>query len=483
MRSSVSRVFFFATCQFIKIFKYSIIKTKASVQGVMDIFRWRKIVMILLCFVYGASGAQAGAWEDYKAAKLQYMAAMVSMASYNDRAGVIARESLANEGWFMRPYNRSFNGTDAKFFTVQSDAFEPGLEIYIVSVTGTESAGDIKTDLNFSKAFFGGAAPTEFADEAMRKDLTSSDPMVHRGFNRYTQTAFFSQEEVSGETFGEYLAELLREKKNRRLYLTGHSLGGAVATLGAARLVSMGVSTEQLRVVTFGAPAIGNTAFAQAYGVALPLDRIVIKDDPVRGLLQSISGGYAQFGRQTDWQERVHVYRKSHSIGVYVDAAIRNYYDAAEGLKRAGLDNPDDPERVDGGAAKVYIAPVAVRLPKGLRGDISYMHELMEDAIQKSLSDYIVDEGESASLAEELEKARQEGCRWLLRASINMEKVREERGVFFVEYHEELFDVQSGALKNAAAYANDTKHFTPLQAAQLNVYRAKEERQLALGVS
>ena len=60
--------------------------------------------------------------------------------------------------------------------------------------------------------------------------------------------------------------------------MTGHSLGGAVALLAAARLYDEGAS--QIQVVTFGAPAVGNAAFNAAYEPLLQVDRIVMAGDP-----------------------------------------------------------------------------------------------------------------------------------------------------------------------------------------------------------
>lgn len=51
----------------------------------------------------------------------------------------------------------------------------------------------------------------------------------------------------------------------RLLYLTGHSLGGSLATLMAARLATQRIYPVQ-GVFTFGSPRVGDPAFAEAYG-------------------------------------------------------------------------------------------------------------------------------------------------------------------------------------------------------------------------
>lgn len=61
------------------------------------------------------------------------------------------------------------------------------------------------------------------------------------------------------------------------LWLTGHSLGGALATLAAADFKGQGRPVQQ--VMTFGAPRVGDATFAQAY--QLPTIRFVNHHDPV----------------------------------------------------------------------------------------------------------------------------------------------------------------------------------------------------------
>jgi pimeloyl-ACP methyl ester carboxylesterase len=62
--------------------------------------------------------------------------------------------------------------------------------------------------------------------------------------------------------------DALQEKAERPLWLTGHSLGGALALLAAWRFQRKFVSVHQ--VYTFGAPMIGNAAAAQAFEKEFP---------------------------------------------------------------------------------------------------------------------------------------------------------------------------------------------------------------------
>jgi triacylglycerol lipase len=59
------------------------------------------------------------------------------------------------------------------------------------------------------------------------------------------------------------LPERLRERGNRTVWMTGHSLGGALAELCAAQTMLVEKIPVQ-GVYTFGQPRVGNTAFAKA---------------------------------------------------------------------------------------------------------------------------------------------------------------------------------------------------------------------------
>lgn len=68
--------------------------------------------------------------------------------------------------------------------------------------------------------------------------------------------------------------ELIRKMRtnNQAIYVTGHSLGGALAMLAGKVLSTGGEEGENLKpalVVTFGAPKVGDTRFISTYGVIL----------------------------------------------------------------------------------------------------------------------------------------------------------------------------------------------------------------------
>lgn len=135
----------------------------------------------------------------------------------------------------------------------------------------------------------------EFCHETFRK------AKVHVGFFR----VYASVRDEVVALLQERLEVCSREGKRARVYVTGHSLGGAMASLCALDLASMGGSSATsassvLRdpvVFTFGSPRIGNASFRSIYNVLVPSTfRVVGGRDIVPTLPPSIR--YRQIGRE-----------------------------------------------------------------------------------------------------------------------------------------------------------------------------------------
>ena len=67
------------------------------------------------------------------------------------------------------------------------------------------------------------------------------------------------------------------EQKNRKIWVTGHSLGGALATLATRRLLNMGVG--QIETHTFGQPRVGGIKLAKQ--ITSTFYRFAYVSDPV----------------------------------------------------------------------------------------------------------------------------------------------------------------------------------------------------------
>jgi triacylglycerol lipase len=100
-------------------------------------------------------------------------------------------------------------------------------------------------------------------DVSERKDRQINLP-VHTGFDRVTRAVYADVKP--------YL------RPGYKTYVTGHSLGGAVAALLSIYLIEDGVAVE--RVVTFGQPKFTTTEGVKKLGF-LPLTRVVDENDVV----------------------------------------------------------------------------------------------------------------------------------------------------------------------------------------------------------
>lgn len=106
-----------------------------------------------------------------------------------------------------------------------------------------------------------------------------------------------------GDIWEPFLAAIEEERKknDRPLWLTGHSLGGALAVLSAWLLRRKFIAVHQ--VYTFGGPMIGNKDVVEAFAREFPdkIFRYVNRPDPIPKLptISLIANHYAHCGVET----------------------------------------------------------------------------------------------------------------------------------------------------------------------------------------
>ena len=135
----------------------------------------------------------------------------------------------------------------------------------IVSFRGTASLENAATDLKFFQAHYDKAAESTYlvVNGWRRVFGSKSVTMCHRGF----LAAFRS---VQKKLFA-VLDELTKDYKDNgkwRVLITGHSLGGGLATLCAYELAARRHELNQrmrISIYTYGAPRVGNARFAESY--------------------------------------------------------------------------------------------------------------------------------------------------------------------------------------------------------------------------
>ena len=144
--------------------------------------------------------------------------AKLSNYVYNDLAFMRA----TYDGYAVKYY--SHKGSDA--FTLEDE------NDFIIACRGTEvkQMSDIKADLSISKT-------------------DTPHGKLHIGFNHYVDKIWPE------------IAMRVLEVKNKKLWVTGHSLGAAMATIMAYRFATYDAVCTPAGLFTYGSPRVGNRTF------------------------------------------------------------------------------------------------------------------------------------------------------------------------------------------------------------------------------
>lgn len=415
-------------------------------------------LVILLCVLAFPLRAFAAA-PDLSA--LLFVEAAASEAAYSGELSELLRARLVAAGWeIVGAETVGHRGTVGRFFhMVRRDA--DGAELHLIAFPGTERGSDVWTDLRMKRAAFGGHSPGEFlAVRDTPKAERGGMPLVHRGFLDYCQAALFT-DATEGETAGERLAADLRAHPSEKLYLTGHSLGGAAAILAAARLSDLGVSPDQLIVTTFGAPTVGNEDFVRTYQNRFTLRRVVMRGDPVKDALPSPLG-FHHFGERIDWQPARTTAAFPHTMTVYVDTALRRLYDTHDSSGAltflVGQEN-----RTTGHT--VYLAPIEVEVDDALAEDVPYLRAVLRDAqYVRNAATVFAPANTSGPLdvTTQARAARTVGAEQMLVYRISGEKLRDAHETYRLTLERSVYD-RDGNLLAAGARSAATGALTPIE--------------------
>ncbi|GMR59504.1 hypothetical protein PMAYCL1PPCAC_29699, partial [Pristionchus mayeri] len=154
------------------------------------------------------------------------------------------------------------------------------------------SSNEICDILSHSCAYF--IAHSEWRNEstiAFRGTTSKSQLFVEGWQSLDPAVDFFSMGLVNRYFITAHLSmwngieEYLKDSKYRHhsISFTGHSLGGALAVLAAARTVKQGFRrSDQVRVYTYGEPRVGSLKFARSFDLIIPESyRIIHRGDVV----------------------------------------------------------------------------------------------------------------------------------------------------------------------------------------------------------
>lgn len=130
---------------------------------------------------------------------------------------------------------------------------------------GSESSEDWETDFNttLERAQFQQKVVRELIVEPQEKtypysEASSSGALMHRGF----VTAYFAVREQ--------IHDYMRNSAVTSVVATGHSLGGALATLCAVDIQYNFSEKVTIEAYTYGAPKVGNDGFRDSYNRRVP---------------------------------------------------------------------------------------------------------------------------------------------------------------------------------------------------------------------
>ena len=170
--------------------------------------------------------------------------------------------ALENAGFTGFIFTATSNDTQA--ITGVKKFNNEGKRVIAIIFRGTSNLADAMSDANIVAVPF----------------YSSTSGMVHKGFFESTDS-FIKNESLITVDGNETLDAIISEKNpNDIFWIAGHSLGGAVATLYAARLKDRGVKPANIITYTFGAPAVGDSVFVSHYN-DIDIHRIRNLYDPI----------------------------------------------------------------------------------------------------------------------------------------------------------------------------------------------------------
>ena len=425
--------------------------------------------MIFMWVISMQLPVSASTLEEFTLAQKHYLAAGACMAAYSDRYGSLAVSAFEQEGWKVEPNMQTGDNVDVKYVFAWDTNSQPGRDTYVLAVAGAEKTLDVKVIFRTHKVYFAGSTMEEFTENAALKDMPADVPKVHQGFNQAAQLLLSlesAQSQGDQEGQSKLLTSILLENSNTKIFLAGHSMGGAVVTLVAARLLDMGVRPEQIELVTFGAPTVGNDIFVQKYESRIPLTRIVVAGDWVPVALRRVFGGYRSLGGAIVWPvpDELKSYEQ-HDISVYLDIALNKYYPLRRQAINEGIVPLTEPIQ---GKPRLCVAPIKNSLPKALQDEFIAMREGLLRQYEDILPGYILIPGDEYN-TETMKNAAAGGCDLLAVSEIEATLMQKEGNTYFVSLIQTVYRVEDGTVVSMENFGSNTKVLTPTVALILDV--------------
>jgi hypothetical protein len=287
----------------------------------------------------GASGADAAAVADAAALATVVMS---RRAARRARARVLLPRLLSLYGqrgaWVFSESRRDTRALLAW-----------GPDAIVLAFRGSASAENFRTDAALALVTHPPRRRVRLP-RSLGAPLRSHTPAVHSGFWR-AYTAGGLRAALLAK-LGALTSAAAASGAPLRLFCTGHSLGGALATLAAFdAAAACGLPRDAVTVVTFGAPRVGNHAFATDLDAAVPSCWNVVlgRDAVFRGA--KLGGAYKHPGKRVALKRQGTLLVRPSFIessfsrggGALGDHLLRRYEAALETLAR----RPEAAEHAD----------------------------------------------------------------------------------------------------------------------------------------
>ncbi|CAN8067222.1 unnamed protein product [Agarophyton chilense] len=164
-----------------------------------------------------------------------------------------------------------------------------------VAFKGTSSTQNLRTDIKFLHRSL--AHVLDIEDVSEFEQQHSMPPTWFKYARRAKVHAGFADayQSIKGN-LRQILSSLAREEE-RLVLFTGHSLGGALATLCSIdALITLGIPSRRIAVSTFGSPRVGNEAFQEIYDAEILMHWRIVAGGDIISRLPKL--GYRHVGKK-----------------------------------------------------------------------------------------------------------------------------------------------------------------------------------------